>query len=75
MALADIERHTVSLVLPEPLLYDVDAAARAIDVSPRLVRRLIADGELPTVRIGRLVRVRVSDLQTYVDAHRSGVSN
>lgn len=65
----------MSLVLPEPLLYDVDAAARAIDVSPRLVRRLIADGELPTVRIGRLVRVRVSDLQTYVDAHRSGVSN
>lgn len=35
----------------------VDQAAKQLNVSPRLVRRLIARGELRAVRISRLIRV------------------
>lgn len=64
----------MSKIIREPLLYDVGAAARAAGVSSRSIRRLIADGELPTVRVGLLVRIRRADLVSYIDAHRSAVS-
>ena len=37
-------------------------------VSTMTVYRLIRRGELPAVRVGRNYRVRVADLQTYLDA-------
>ncbi|GEK86810.1 helix-turn-helix domain-containing protein [Microbacterium aerolatum] len=64
----------MSKTIQEPLLYDVASAARAAGVSSRTIRRLIADGELPTVRVGLLVRIRLADLQSYIDAHRSEVN-
>ena len=36
---------------PPPLL-DLDGAAERLNVSPRTVRALVADGEIPVVRIG-----------------------
>jgi excisionase family DNA binding protein len=39
------------------------AAAAVMAVSLRHVRRLIAGGALPPVRIGRAVRVRVRDVR------------
>lgn len=53
---------------PEPLLWDVDTAASATGLSARYVRRLVAERRIPTVKIGRLVRVRPSDLRSYIDA-------
>lgn len=42
----------------------VGAVAEELHVTDRFVRRLIADGELPAVRVGsRIVRVRRSDLE------------
>jgi len=42
----------------------VGEIADELHVTGRFVRRLIADGELPAVRVGqRLVRVRRSDLE------------
>lgn len=55
----------------EPLLYDVGRAARAANVSTRTIRRLIAAGDLPTVRVGLLVRIRRADLIAYIDANRT----
>jgi excisionase family DNA binding protein len=42
--------------VPEPLL-SVDEAADALRVSPKTVRRLIARGELPALRVGRQLRI------------------
>lgn len=64
----------MSKITTEPLLYDVASAARVAGVSSRTIRRLIADGDLPTVRVGLLVRIRRADLQSYIDANRSEVS-
>jgi excisionase family DNA binding protein len=52
------------------MLMDVRAAARALSVSPRTVQNLAARGELPTVKIGKLTRYAVDDLQRLIDARR-----
>jgi excisionase family DNA binding protein len=52
------------------MLMDVRAAARALSVSPRTVQLLAARGELATVKIGKLTRYAVADLQRFIDARR-----
>jgi excisionase family DNA binding protein len=42
---------------PVPLLYSVPDAARALSIGVSTVWKLIADGKLPTVRIGRSRRI------------------
>jgi excisionase family DNA binding protein len=39
-----------------------------VDVPERTVRRWIASGALPSTRLGRLVRVSRSDLETFLSA-------
>jgi len=55
---------------PAPLLMDVRAAARALSVSPRTVQLLAARGELPSLKIGKLRRFALTDLQRFIDARR-----
>lgn len=43
--------------VPTPINFNVQEAAAALRVSPRMVRKLIARRELPVVRIGRRVLV------------------
>lgn len=50
------------------LLVDLREAARLLAVSARTVWTLKDRGELPTVRIGRSVRFRVTDLEAFVAA-------
>ena len=47
----------------EATLLTVKQVARRLNLSQRTVRRLIATGVLPVVRIGRLVRIRPMDLE------------
>ena len=49
------------MVLPGRLLTVADIST-ALQVSERAVRRWIADGSLPVVRLGRAVRIRPADL-------------
>jgi len=56
--------------LPEPLL-TVGDTADILRLSSRQVRRLIADGCLPVVRIGRVIRVRPEDLRHLLKANVS----
>ena len=49
----------------EPLL-SVDGVAKALQLSVRTVRRMIASGDLPIVRFGRAVRVRQLDLDAFI---------
>ena len=50
----------------EPLLTPAVVAER-LNVSLRSVRRMIADGRLPVVRIGHLVRVRPEALEAMIE--------
>ena len=52
---------TTSTALP-PQLLTVDDVAQICRVSPRTVRRMIAAGRLPFIRLGRAVRVHPSAL-------------
>lgn len=53
-----------------PKLYKVAQAAKILEVSEKQVRRWIASGALPHVRINRLVRICEDDLQAFIQAHR-----
>jgi predicted site-specific integrase-resolvase len=62
-----------------PLCVSVAEAAKAIGVSPWVIRHYIADGQLPTVKLpsvkrpgemSRRVLVAVADLEAFVAKHR-----
>jgi excisionase family DNA binding protein len=50
-----------------PLLVTVREAARLLALGRSTVYELIAAGHLPTIHIGRSVRIRVADLEALVD--------
>lgn len=53
------------------MLLDGEAAAAHLGVKPRQVRALVDRGELPFIRVGRLVRFHPDDLAAYVDRQRT----
>lgn len=60
-------RRKEPIPAPEPDLYTVKEAAFRLSTSTRQVWRLIADGELETVRVGaRAVRVPRVSLTGYI---------
>lgn len=52
---------------PDPLLRVEEVAELIGDIHPRTARRLIERGEIGHVRIGRLVLIRASMVQAYLD--------
>lgn len=52
-------------------LYDVNAAARQLAVSPWTVRAYIRQGKLHPVRIGRLVRLDEEELSKFVARNKA----
>lgn len=52
----------------DQLALDYRAAGARLGVSDRSVRRLIADGKLPSVDVAGCVRIRMADLQDYLAA-------
>jgi excisionase family DNA binding protein len=50
-----------------PRLLRIEEVARQLAISRSMAWKLVAYGELRSVRIGRAVRVRPADLQTFVD--------
>lgn len=58
-------------VIPEgAILLRVEEAARRLGIARTLMFRLIKDGEVESVRVGRLRRVPVASLGEYVDRLR-----
>jgi excisionase family DNA binding protein len=53
---------------PAPLLYGIRETAQVLSISDRLVRRWIASGELPSVRLGGRRLVRHDDLEEFIAA-------
>ncbi|PZE73448.1 transcriptional regulator [Curtobacterium sp. MCBD17_019] len=52
----------------EPLLLTPAEAAKALGIGRSTLYALLADGTLPSVKIGAARRVRSSDLRRYVDS-------
>lgn len=49
-------------------LLDVDQVARRLNVPERFVRRLIAEGRIPYIKVGHYVRFQPEQVQAFVDA-------
>ena len=53
--------------MPEQILWSLDETAHQLRLSVRSVRRIIDRGELAVVRIGRCLRVPVSEVHAYLE--------
>jgi len=53
----------------DPLL-SINEVAKALNVDPKTVRRLIKSGELISHRIGHQHRISMADLQLYLKLNR-----
>lgn len=60
---------TNTILSTDDRLLTGEEVADLLHISRSLTYQLMRRGDIPTVRIGRLVRVRRSDLQAYVDDH------
>jgi excisionase family DNA binding protein len=54
----------------DPALNLANARAYLGDVSDPYIRQLAASGELPSIRLGKRLVFKQSDLDTYLNAHR-----
>jgi excisionase family DNA binding protein len=52
------------------MLLDYKAVGEALSVSPRTVRKMVADGELEAIRVRGSVRFEPAAIARYVDEHR-----
>ncbi len=52
-------------------LYDVKQAGVFLGVSAWTVRELIWRGDLPSIRVGRLLRVDLQDLESFIARNRT----
>lgn len=57
---------------PDSVLMNYQRAAGHLGVSDRTVRRLVANGHLPAVRIGRRVLIRAADVDLFAGARHAG---
>jgi excisionase family DNA binding protein len=53
----------------EARLLTVPEVAERLNTGERMARRLIAERRVPTVKIGRHVRVRASDLEQWIQSN------
>ena len=77
VASADNPRTLYEAERPASLapLLDYEDTAAILKSSPRSVRRRVELGEIPIVRVGRLVRIHPADLSAYIDRQREAVTH
>jgi excisionase family DNA binding protein len=46
------------------------AAAKRIGITPRTLYRFIDEGQLPAYRMGRVIRLKTSDVDDYIESCR-----
>lgn len=56
----------------QTVLLSAEAVGELLSVSVRTVRRMIAAGEIPIVRIGRAVRIRRVDIEALIGRNLTG---
>jgi len=60
--------NALEIPLPEDSAIRIDRLAELLDIGRSTAYRLIRQGDIPTIRIGSELRVRVKDLKTYLDS-------
>ena len=58
--------HTEPAVAP--LAYSPKKVAELLQISEQMVRKLIGSRELPSFRVGSLLRVQARDLEAFINA-------
>jgi excisionase family DNA binding protein len=53
-----------------PMLLDLEGIAEHLGVTPRHVRRLVAERRIPFVKWGHLLRFDPVEIASWLDAHR-----
>ena len=56
-------------------IYTAAQVATILQVSPRTVERLVAQGRLPAVRVGRRLRITQQQLRTYLHQESTSPSD
>jgi excisionase family DNA binding protein len=67
-----VSKTSVSPAHRAPLL-DTDELAKVLCVTPRHVRRLVAERRIPFVKVGRFVRFDPGELDIWLDQQRVDV--
>jgi len=62
-------RRNIKAVDPSGLL-DVEGVALRLGVTPRHVRRLVAERRIPFIKWGHLVRFERADIEAWIDQQR-----
>ena len=57
------------------LLLSTGEVAHALGVSERFVKSLIQAGDLPSLKVGRLRRVPLADLEDWIERQRDGADS
>jgi excisionase family DNA binding protein len=63
--------ESIAPVVDRQRLLDIAAVAEQLGTSVRHIRRLVQERRIPVVRVGRLIRFDPSDLDTWLEEHRS----
>ena len=54
----------------DPVWLGTQEAARQLGITPRTLYRLIDEGEIPAYKLGRVLRLRLSDVETFLESAR-----
>lgn len=54
----------------EPIWLGTQDAARQLGITPRTLYRLINEGEIPAYKLGRVLRLKLSDVETFLEHAR-----
>jgi excisionase family DNA binding protein len=55
---------------PEPVWLGTQDAARQLGITARTLYRLINEGEIPAYKLGRVLRLRLSDVEAFLESAR-----
>jgi excisionase family DNA binding protein len=53
-----------------PRLLDIDAVAEQLAVTPRHIRRLVAERRIPYLKVGRFIRFDPAEVESWLDRTR-----
>jgi excisionase family DNA binding protein len=57
-------------VASDPVWLGTQDAARQLGITPRTLYRLINEGEIPAYKLGRVLRLRLSDVEAFLEKVR-----
>lgn len=60
---------------PEPLLLTLAETQVILKVSLPVLRRMIRDGRIPAIRIGRAIRVPAAGVRAFIEAETEAARN